>query len=479
MTSFMRWPPTANACGILVCGVAVVFLAAEIGQADAALLRRPPHNRAEQAKKSTPKPLKSPLIVISIGSQRVTVFDDGKPVAQAPVSTGMAGHPTPKGVFSVIQKERFHRSNIYSGAPMPFMQRITWSGVAMHAGVLPGYPASHGCIRLPPEFAVRLWGMTRIGARVIIARHDITPFEFERPLPFAAKKTEDSHASLSQPGSAPAMTASAKVYAAKPADLTNRWSSAANGSAGDLVRVADATTLTNDAAAAIETANPPGAMSSKPAKADVAAPATNVEPSDATSAPLAGDAPITVAPAAAAEVAKPGEPAAAAEDVKPNIVLAPYGPERPLRPGPISVFISRKEGELYVRKAFEPLFAVPVTFTDPDLPLGTHVFTAVDFKRENSELRWVAVSLPAEAPKRAGRRGEGHRMGGKAKENAVKEIRVAPTPSAAEALERIKIPADAVRRISELISPGASLIISDQGTSHETGRETDFIVLTH
>src|SRR5208337_1282059 len=71
------------------------------------------------------------------------------------------------------------RSNIYSGAPMPYMQRITWSGVAMHAGVLPGYPASHGCIRMPYDFAVRLYGMTRSGARVIITRNDITPFDFE------------------------------------------------------------------------------------------------------------------------------------------------------------------------------------------------------------------------------------------------------------------------------------------------------------
>ena len=146
MTWSMRAPWTRNARGVVSFGIAVVFLAAAIGHADAALFGRPPLKRVAHAKKSPPpKPLKSPLIVISISSQRVTIFDEGKPVAQAPVSTGMAGHPTPRGVFSVIQKERFHRSNIYSGAPMPFMQRITWSGVAMHAGVLPGYPASHAC----------------------------------------------------------------------------------------------------------------------------------------------------------------------------------------------------------------------------------------------------------------------------------------------------------------------------------------------
>src|SRR5262249_17209506 len=88
-----------------------------------------------------------PLIInVSIARQRVTVYDANGLFAEAPVSTGMPGHPTPMGVFSVIQKDRYHHSNIYSGAPMPFMQRITWGGVALHAGVLPGYPASHGCI---------------------------------------------------------------------------------------------------------------------------------------------------------------------------------------------------------------------------------------------------------------------------------------------------------------------------------------------
>src|SRR5262249_44437344 len=79
------------------------------------------------------------------------------------------------------QKQRWHQSNIYSGAPMPYMQRITWSGIALHAGVVPGHPASHGCIRLPAGFAVRLWGMTRLGARVIITRGNVTPYVIDHP----------------------------------------------------------------------------------------------------------------------------------------------------------------------------------------------------------------------------------------------------------------------------------------------------------
>ena len=128
------------------------------------LQSKPPHAKREQPKKEPPpKPLDMPLIEVSISKQQLTLYENGAPVAHSPVSTGMAGHPTPTGIFSVIGKEIFHRSNIYSGAPMPYMQRITWSGVAMHAGVLPGYPASHGCIRLPHDFAVRLYGLTRHG----------------------------------------------------------------------------------------------------------------------------------------------------------------------------------------------------------------------------------------------------------------------------------------------------------------------------
>ena len=124
-----------------------------------------------------------PLIIsISIAQQKLRIYDANGLFAESPVSTGMAGHPTPMGVFSIIQKQKFHRSNIYSGAPMPFMQRITWSGVAMHAGVLPGYPASHGCIRMPAAFAVKMYNWTRMSARVIITPGEITPASFSHPL---------------------------------------------------------------------------------------------------------------------------------------------------------------------------------------------------------------------------------------------------------------------------------------------------------
>lgn len=108
------------------------------------------------------------LIVVSLETQRAYVYRNGLPIGVATVSTGKDGHKTPTGVFTILQKQVDHRSNLYDDAPMPYMQRLTWSGVAMHAGNLPGYPASHGCIRLPLGFAKLLYGVTRLGLTVVI-----------------------------------------------------------------------------------------------------------------------------------------------------------------------------------------------------------------------------------------------------------------------------------------------------------------------
>jgi hypothetical protein len=108
------------------------------------------------------------LIVISKKSQNMFVFSDGVLWASTPISTGKRRHETPSGVFPILQKHRLHRSNIYSGAPMPFMQRLTWSGIALHAGWVPGYPASHGCVRVPRAFAQSLFKLTKASATTVV-----------------------------------------------------------------------------------------------------------------------------------------------------------------------------------------------------------------------------------------------------------------------------------------------------------------------
>ncbi len=122
-------------------------------------------------------------IVVLLDIQRLYVFNNSKLVAFSTISSGKPGHETPPGIFPILQKSKDHKSNIYDDAPMPFMQRLTWDGIAMHAGHLPGRPASHGCIRLPKQFAQSLFGITKTGQDVIVLRDADTP----PPRPVAPK----------------------------------------------------------------------------------------------------------------------------------------------------------------------------------------------------------------------------------------------------------------------------------------------------
>src|SRR5262245_52260084 len=109
------------------------------------------------------------LMIVSLDEQRAFVYRNGVLTGVTTVSTGKKGHETPTGVFTILQKNKDHHSNIYDNAPMPYMQRLTWGGIALHAGGLPGYPASHGCIRLPSEFARGLFEVTSTGMTVVVA----------------------------------------------------------------------------------------------------------------------------------------------------------------------------------------------------------------------------------------------------------------------------------------------------------------------
>jgi hypothetical protein len=338
------------------------------------------HVNSELTKKAEPQAApKGPLqIIISVADQQISLYDNGALIARSSVSTGVQGHPTPLGVFSVISKERWHRSNIYSGAPMPYMQRITWSGIALHAGVVPGHPASHGCIRLTNDFAVRLWHLTKRGTRVIIARHDVRPVEIA-----------NSHLFVSKP---------------KAASVSPEIS----------VPVADNVNKTAPAS--------PGALLS------------SAETPQATNLQIPGSIPAGAAPQ--------------------KVV-------------PLSVFVSRKFSKLFVRQAFTPLFDVPVRIQNPEQPLGTHVFTAMDSQADGASIRWTVVSLPDKFSP--------------AKEREAVAIPPSVTlpDKANDALDRIEMPREAIEQISQLLTPGASLIISDYGISDETGEDTDFIVVMH
>jgi lipoprotein-anchoring transpeptidase ErfK/SrfK len=350
-------------------------------------------------------------VIISLDKQQLTLYSDGHPVARSRISTGVPGHPTPTGVFSIIQKDRWHRSNIYDSAPMYFMQRVTWSGVAMHQGVVPNQPASHGCIRLPEAFARQMWGITKLGVRVVIARSDVAPVAISNERLFTLKREPAEPKGEAQASSAETV----------------------GGASGALAQLSAAK---RDGAA----------WDASKTVSDVSKP---------------GDRALD---AMAYAIGAPRETATTEPDMK-------AAEPRPLKPGPISVFISRKEGKLFVRKGFEPVFNAPVTFGQPDRPLGTHVFTALAVNDDNTTLRWNVVSMPGAGPASV-------KKSVKGKRDEPPVAPTAPASNATQALDRVTIPPDALERISELMSPGASLIISDQGLGSETGKGTDFIVLT-
>jgi hypothetical protein len=387
---------------------------------------------------------KGPLqIVVSIGNQKVTLFSNGVRVAQGPVSTGVPGHPTPTGVFSIIEKDRYHRSNLYSNAPMPYMQRITWSGVALHEGVLPGYPASHGCIRMSHDFAQKLWPITNLGVRVIVAHHELAPVEFAHPKLFAPK--------LKPPAPAIAMDGGSEGRRAAPAIVMAQ--ATMPDAAIDAAPQAEATKPASDATdEATEMTTTPAQMS--PAVA---------EPKPTDAAPSGGD---VVKPAPTVDPAKPAAPPTKAAD------------QPTKRTGQVAVFVSRKEQKLFVRQGFVPLFDMPVVIDQPDQPLGTHVFTAMEVTDNGGGMRWNLMTVPTDSSASTEQRDAGRKSKETPKEAPKPAVRLKPPATAAQALDRIQIPQEAVDRISELLTPGSSLVVSDEGLGRETGRYTEFIVLS-
>ena len=310
---------------------------------------------------------KGPLqIFISINQQKLHLYSDGVHVADTSIATGVPGLPTPLGVFSVIQKQVFHRSNIYSGAPMPYMQRITWSGVAMHEGESIGHRASHGCIRMPHDFAVRLYRLTKLNTRVIIANSELKPTEFADPHLFVHKEIPPEVASPVDP-----VDNGVEPVVAKSAELAAH--------ANTLTLLVQSDVVTPQAA-------PPAIKPDQ--STESAAPGADAGASG-VAAPPTSPTPTELAKAAAAKQT------------------------------PISILISRKRQRLYIRQNFAPLFDSAVTIAQPDAPLGTHVFTALEFTGpEHTILRWNVVSLPGEPPRhvryveeRRGRHGRVNRGG--------------------------------------------------------------------
>ncbi len=473
-----------------------------------------------------PIPLMS---VVSLSDQHVTVYDgNGHKMFQSPVSTGATGLETPAGIYSVVQKREFHQSNVYQDGNMPFMQRITWTGIALHAGVLPGYPASHGCIRMPMDFAQRLFGLTDIGMRVIVVRDDIRPGAISHPVLFKPQPLR-REASLAGPSIASDSAQPTRVSApdgeATPPPGSPKFLEFLKARAA--ARSTEAEAATKRATAARQAAAKKAAEAGPASKTLSAAEANRARAQEAlqkaeqalaaasASAPLPDNAAQTDADKEKAEAesrkaaAKLAEMQAAkakaatklaeaeaqlekatalarakmkaAEQAGKDVKLAEAAREAAVeaseeasrQTSPVSVFISRKTQRLYIRKGYQPTFEAPVTIRDADRPIGSYVFTALDYASEGLEPRWIVVSMykaggASEVPAAAKRRQSEHRHA---------EAAPADVAGAKAALDRIVIAQDVRERISRVVLPGSSLIVSDEGANIETGKDTDFVVL--
>jgi hypothetical protein len=422
--------------------LAVASLAALIASGDhaSAIERRTERSVESIDSRTAGEPI---MAIVSLQKQRITVYDANGWIVRAPVSSGQKGRETPAGIFSVIQKHADHYSNLYDDAYMPHMQRITWSGIALHGGPLPGYPASHGCVRMPFEFAANLFEATRLGLRVIVAPTDVAPVEIAHPVLF-----------LSKPGAGALAAARAAEAddAARKADQARLAAGTASRQAARAmvpVRVAENLKLRAETQlAAAETAL--GSAISAEAKdqaegAKVQAIARIAELQAQLAAAKAELQPKFDAVTAAREAS------VAAESARVTAAEAARQTARELEP--VSVLISRKTQRLYVRQAFEPILESPVTIVDADRPIGTHVFTVME-RSDGTNLRWSVVSLD---------RGRPH--------DGLTDLSTAKA-----ALDRIVIPQDALDRITGM-APRSSLIVTDEALSSETGNGTDFVVL--
>jgi hypothetical protein len=418
---------------LAAAAAAVAVLIALPQPTDAA--RRHGHHADRAAEAVAPRPAGAPIMaIVSIKSQEVTIYDSDGWILRAPVSTGQRGRETPAGIFSVLEKEKDHYSNLYDDAYMPNMHRITWSGIALHGGPLPGRPASHGCIRLPYGFAERLFEISPVGMRVIIAPGDATPVEITHPALFSPKPDDGTNAAALAAG---ATEAARKAGAARTAAaIATREAARARMQLRTLENLkARAEADLAAAQRALDAADSEEAKAkATDAKSKVEAKLADLKAQwDAATAELQ---PKLDAAASTKEVL------AAADSARAAAAKAAREAARDLEP--VSIFISRKTQRLYVRRGFEPVLDVPVTIRDPDRPLGTHVFTAVALT--DAGLRWTVVELN-------------------------------DASDAKSALDRIVIPQEVLDRITPTAAPRSSLIISDEALSRETGKNTEFVAV--
>jgi peptidoglycan hydrolase-like protein with peptidoglycan-binding domain len=377
-------------------------------------------------------------IFVSKDTQSLVVYDGDQPVATSNVSTGKAGHTTPSGIFSILEKQKMHHSNLYDDAEMPFMQRITWSGVALHeSGHVPDYPASHGCVRMPRTFAKSLYGMTKRGFHVVISDREVAPHVINSASLFVPRYAKPESELLSDAEFRPAIAASQST-----------------------VEIAMAEALPKA-----------GAM------AAVALP-KNIKPVRVLITRATDKDRATTVQAMLNRLGYDAGPVDGVVSTRTRLAIKAYqeihslpttGEMAPAFVASLYKVMNRKvpTGWIYVRQDFKPVFDAPVEIANPEISLGTHFFTAGNANAAQNSASWYGVTLDNYIPQKT------------AKRLGITSMSDASAPDAAEqALARIDIPDDIRERIETMLGNGSSLTIADTGTESETGLGTDFITIT-
>ena len=333
-----------------------------------------------------PAPSETLQVLISIRNQTMRVYSGEREIGFSPVSSGKRGKGTPHGIFSVLRKHKFRWSNLYVREPMPFMQRLTWSGIALHAGELPGYPDSHGCVRMPDEFAKQLFQLETSDRHVVIARDPARPETVE-------------HVNLFKPSG----RVEARKYGATMPDQPLRVL---------LTRLTGREKLTNAQMMlnrlGFDAGVPDGYIGSKTWRAIH---------EFQKSAQLLADGVLT-------------------DETYQTLRSSTVGEDYP-------------DGHLYVRQGYKPLFDLAVPLANPEKPLGAHLLTFPKAQQTGKSPQWLSVSLEDES-----------------------------SSAGLDAFVRFTIPDEIRERIEYRLEPHSSVAISDTGLGPETGKGTDFIVVT-
>lgn len=439
VAAMRRWGPPALAAAAAIATLAALTAGATARQG----------KPAGPAETTAPREAGEPIMaIVSIKTQHVTLYDADGWIYRAPVSTGTTGRETPAGVFAVVEKDKDHRSTMYDDAEMPNMQRITWNGIALHGGPLPGYAASHGCVRMPFGFAEKLFDKTRIGMRVIISPNDAAPVEISHPVLLQPK----AEAIAAAPARAEALVREA-AEAIKAADDAKKLAATTAREAAALtasLRKLEQAKKNADAELAYAEKVLANARTDQAkAQAEERKQKAAAKADEAGKQLDAAKADTKVAAAAAAKDALK-----AADKKKADLAKAAL--DAKLAVEPVSIYISRATNKLYVRRnthkpapdgggeVFDTSIEVPVTIRDSGKKIGTHIFTAM--AKSDAGLRWSAVSID----------------GG---------------DDAKSALDRVTIPQEVLDRIGPTALPRSSIVISDEPLSKETNYRTEFVTV--